>query len=148
MTHDAAWFANTVQQCGIEKANIINRAAVKTMAMIEANRLKEVLQVGRIVNFEELTTFITTGFEIIRAPFMDFTVTFPEKNMMRWEISRCFTYQGIHKLGVIDQYQCGIFDRLDGWLAALEITHTALPKVEGCLMRQNGKCAREYQFEL
>ena len=147
MTHDAMWFANTAQQCGIEKANIINRAAVKAMATVEAKRLKEALQVERIASFEELASFVKTGFEIIRAPFMAFNVTFPEKNAMRWEISTCFAYTGVKRLGVIAQYQCGIFDRLDSWLTALEISYTAQPQVDGCLMHQTGKCAREYRFE-
>ena len=148
MTHDAMWFAHTIQQCGIEKANLINRAAVKAMATIEAKRLKQVMQIERIENFEELQTFITVCFEIIRAPFMNFTITFPEKNLMRWEISNCFAHTGVSKLGVIDQYQCGIFDRMDGWFAALGISYSAQPQVDGCLMRQTGKCAREYRFEL
>ena len=148
MTHDAMWFANTVQQCGIEKANVLNRAAVKAMATIEAKRLKEALQIERIVSFEELESFIKTGFEIIRAPFMEFNVTFPEKNVMRWEIATCFAYTGVKRLGIIDQYQCGIFDRLDSWLAVLGISCGVQPQVDGCLMYQTGKCMREYRFDL
>ena len=32
MTHDAMWFYHCLQECGIEKTNRINRAAVKAVA--------------------------------------------------------------------------------------------------------------------
>lgn len=41
MTHDAMWFYHTLQEFGIEKTNKINLAAVQSMSMIEAKRLKK-----------------------------------------------------------------------------------------------------------
>ncbi len=148
ITHDAMWLSNTVQQCGIEKANLINRQAVKAMAALEARRLKAVLQFDRINNFEELKTFIITSFELIRGPFMYFTVSFPEKNIMQWKCSNCFAYNGVCKLGIISLYQCGIFERVDGWFDSLGIPFTVSPEITGCLMHETGKCEREYRFNL
>ena len=41
MTHDAMWFYHCLQECGIEKTNRINRAAVKAVAAVEIRRLRK-----------------------------------------------------------------------------------------------------------
>ena len=41
MTHDAMWFMHTIQDLGIETANKINIAAVRSMSMIEIKRLQK-----------------------------------------------------------------------------------------------------------
>ena len=43
MTHDAMWLMQTVQHCGFEKANLINKAAVRSMAQVEIKRIKKAL---------------------------------------------------------------------------------------------------------
>ena len=58
MTHDAMWFYNCLQECGIEKTNKINRAAVKAMAAVEIKRMKKALGVGDITNFDDLARFL------------------------------------------------------------------------------------------
>lgn len=146
MTHDAMWFANALRHCGIEQTNLVNRAAVKSMAAIEARRLKSTFGIDEISSFEDLKNFIVQGFEVIRGPFMNFRLSFPEENVLQWEMPTCFAYEGVSKLGVIDAYQCGIFDRLDGWLESLGIGYTASPAVDSCLLHTRGRCIREYRF--
>lgn len=47
MTHDAMWFFNCWQQGGIEKANKINKAAIKSLAPIETKRIREALGIRK-----------------------------------------------------------------------------------------------------
>jgi hypothetical protein len=77
---------------------------------------------------------------------MNFRLSFPEENVLQWEITNCFAFEGVNKLGLIEDYQCGIFDRLDAWLENLGIQYAANPKVEGCLFHNGGRCKREYRF--
>jgi hypothetical protein len=35
MTHDAMWFYHCLQECGINKTNKINKAAVRAMGIID-----------------------------------------------------------------------------------------------------------------
>ncbi len=51
------------------------------------------------------------------------------------------------KYGMIDQYQCGIMDRVEGWFDGLGIPYTVTPKVDGCMMHTEGRCYRDYRFE-
>ena len=146
MTHDAMWFANCMQECGIEKTNKINKAAVKSMAMIEVKRIKKAMGLDDINNFQDLKSLIENGFEIIKGDFMKFNISFPEENLMIWEISDCFAYQGLKKMGAINDYVCGIFDRADGWFDSLGIKYSVTPEINGCLLYKTGKCFREYRF--
>jgi hypothetical protein len=40
ITHDAMWFAHSLSEIGIERTNVINKAAIASMAAIEVGRLK------------------------------------------------------------------------------------------------------------
>ncbi|HNU92560.1 MAG TPA: DUF6125 family protein [Spirochaetota bacterium] len=146
MTHDAMWFYHCVQAIGIEKTNPINRAAVKSMAQVEAKRIKKAIGFGEIKEFEHLRNFIENGFKILRGEFMKFELSFPEKNRMHWENPRCFAYEGVKALGLIDAYECGIFDRACGWFEALGVPYEMKPAVRGCLMHFEGKCSVDFLF--
>lgn len=146
MTHDGMWFYNCLQECGIDKTNKINKEAVRMMAMIEIKRIKKTLCLPDVHKFEDLKTLLEEGFEVIRADFMDFNFHFPAKNVFVWEIPTCFAYEGIKQMGVIDQYQCGIIDRVLGWLDALDVKYTYTPQEDGCLLHKTGKCVREFKF--
>jgi hypothetical protein len=147
MTHDAMWFYNCVQAVGIEKTNPINRAAVRSMAQVEAKRIKKALGSGDISGFDDLISFIENGFQILRGEFMKFELSFPEKNRMHLEVPRCFAYEGVKALGVIDGYECGIFDRACGWFEALGVSYEMRPAVRGCLMHAAGKCSVDFIFD-
>lgn len=146
MTHDAMWFASSARLCGIEKTNVVNRGAAKAMAEIEAQRLQKALGVGRIGSFEELQRFLRDAFELVRGPFMKFALTYPEANLMRWETEQCFAHDGVSKLGMIEGYECGIFDRIEGWLETLGIEYSVTPQIDGCFLHRLGRCVREYRF--
>ena len=146
MTHDGMWFYHCLNECGIEKTNKINKAAVKSMAKIEINRIKKAFNLEKINNFQELQNLIDKALEVFKADFMGLTYNFPLNNQVHFEMNPCFTYNGIKGLGVIDKYECGIFDRIEGWFDALDIKHSVAPKIEGCLMHTNGNCFRDYSF--
>jgi hypothetical protein len=148
MTHDAMWFYNCVKECGIEKTNKINRAAVKAMGLIEVQRIKKALNIQKVDNFEDLRRFANGAFSLVKADFMKFSWSFLPGNILHGEMEpdKCWAYKGIKGLGVIDQYQCGIFDRIDAWFEGLGLKFEASPQFEGCLMHQNGRCYRDYKI--
>lgn len=148
MTHDAMWFFHSMNEIGIETTNKINRQAVRSMAVIEMKRLKKLLGVSSIETFEELTDFFPRAFETIRGDFMELDYSFPEHNQLHgeWKQNKCFAYQGIKNIGVIDQYECGIFERIEGWFEGLGITYTVEPKVTTCIMHTKGRCYQDYRF--
>ena len=47
MTHDGVWFYHCLQEFGIEKANHLNKAAIKSLAPIEIERIKKALGIDK-----------------------------------------------------------------------------------------------------
>ncbi len=147
MTHDGMWFLHCLQECGIEKANKINKAAVRSMAKVELRRIMAALSVEKIQSFSEFKEFANTLFKVVKAKFMDFEYEFPEFNILKFTMNNCFAYDGVKRIGVIEQYECGIFERLKGWFEELRLNYKVDPQVNGCMMVSEGKCYRTFRFE-
>jgi len=146
MTHDGMWFYHCLQECGIEKTNKINKAAIKSMSKIEIKRIQKVFEIGKIEKFEDLQNIMDKAMKVFKADFMEFRYSFPEKNNIHCEMIKCWAYEGVMRIGAIDHYQCGIFSRIEGWFEALEIGYKVYPPLNGCFMHSHGNCYRDYIF--
>ena len=154
MTHDAMWLLHCLETIGMEKTNEINSKAVFSMSRIEINRIRKALgypKKDKIKTFEEVKQLFVQAMELVKADFMDFVLTIPEKNVLhwKWRNGNCFAYQGIKGLGVLDQYDCGIMKRIEGWMQGLEIEYEIVPKINGCLMADvEEKCEGDFILSL
>ena len=148
MTHDAMWFYHCLQECGIERTNKINKAAVRAMGMTEIKRIQKALGVDKVETFEDFKLLNDAIWGIVKGKFMRFSYSYPAKNVFRGDFESCFAYEGIKQLGAIEQYQCGIFERIYGWFDGLGMKCSASPQVEGCMMHTDGKCFREITFSV
>ena len=83
MTHDAMWFAHCLQECGIEKTNKINRAAVKAVAAVEIKRLKKAAGVERLETFAEFWDFFRFTMATLTGDFMKYSFESKETNHIR-----------------------------------------------------------------
>jgi hypothetical protein len=151
MTHDAMWLLQSLQECGGEKANKMNSAAIESMALIEIQRVTKVLGVKgkKVETFDDLVFVLEGTFSIIGADFMKFTLSSPEKNVMEWgwaDDGLCFAYKGVKRLGIADQYQCGLLLRVEVWLKGLEVEYRMEPEIKGCLMHNTGACSGRILF--
>ena len=146
MTHDGMWFFHCLNECGIEKTNKINKAASRSLGIIEIKRFKKAFGIEEIKNFEELKLFFEKVVEVVKADFMKFTYNFPSHNVLQFEMHQCFAYDGVKRIGVIDGYICGIYDRIEGWFDGLEIKYSVSPQIEGCLINEQKPCLRTFDF--
>jgi Family of unknown function (DUF6125) len=150
MTHDGMWFYHCLQAFGIEEANRLNKAAIKSLAAIELKRARTLFGLDKdsVDTFDDLKDIIDAAFTVSKGDFMTFTYTFPEKNILRWEWvgQDCFAYQGMQRLGVIDRYECGVLYRVLCWIENTGVRYSASQEVEGCLMHTGGKCTGEVMF--
>jgi hypothetical protein len=151
MTHDGMWFFHCVKEFGIEKANRLNKAAIKSLAPMEIARIKQTLgfRKEKIESFQELKDFFVPVSELFIPGFMNIAMTFPEENVLRWEFvpNNCFAFKGIKRIGVIERYECGVIYRLACWFDALGLKYSAAPETKGCLMLKDGTCSGRFQFE-
>ena len=154
LTHDGMWFYHTCREFGIEKANEINRAAIKSMAPIEMDRMKKLLGIGRekLGTFDELVQFMLAALELTLpdSVFRKFGFTAHAGHVIRWkwENFQCFAYKGMKQIGVIDGYRCGVMYRIECWLENLGVRYSMRPQIEGCLMHEKGICEGEIHFHV
>lgn len=151
MTHDAMWYGSCMQSLSPDQANSINKAAVRLMAGIEIKRIAKLMgkPKGLVVkDFQELAEIIDTTFTLIKTGFMNFEFSFPEKNVLSGVFNECFAHDGVTKFGMIEHYDCGIVERIKGWLDGLGVEFEMTPDFDGCLMHKEGKCEIEFCFKL
>ena len=151
LTHDAMWYGTCMQELGPETANRINKTAARLMATIEIQRTMKAMgkpKGAAIKTFDELAEIIDTAFRLVRNSFLTFDFSFPEKNMLRGRFDECFAHDGVKKFGMIDNYECGIVERVKGWLEGLGVSYKMTPDIKGCLMHQNGACEVIFRFDL
>lgn len=148
ITHDGVWFANCLQQLGIEKANALNLAAIKSLSAIEVPRITKALgmEKGEIKTFEEFKECFEALFGVVKGDFMQFNHSFPAENCMHWEMERCFAYEGMKRLGAIDHYRCGPLYRIMCWFDVLGVNYRFDPPVDLCLIPKTGRCTGEIRF--
>jgi len=151
LTHDGMWFYHTCHELGIEKANELNKAAIKSLAPIEVDRMKRLLAIGqeKFKTIDELLKFMLPALELTlpNSVFKKLHFTAGDGNLIRWkwESLQCFAYKGMKQVGVIDRYHCGVIYRIECWLEALGVRYSIQPVIEGCLMHEKGACEGEIQ---
>ena len=149
LTHDGMWFYHTCREFGIEKANALNKAAIKSLAPIEVRRVKRALGISRerFDTFDELMDFMLAALELTLPDsiFNNFHFSSPSREIIhwRWENGQCFAYKGMKQAGLIDGYHCGVLYRVECWLDALGIVYSMQPEIEGCRMHKQGVCKGE-----
>ncbi len=149
MTHDGMWFFHCLQEFGIEATNKINKSAIKSLSSIEIARVKKTLNcIERIEDFDKFKAFFVEVANLMIPDFMNVKFAYLEKDKMTWEFNqnRCFAYAGIKRLGVIQQYECGVLYRIKCWLDELGIKHRFIPEIGKCHMHANGNCSGEIQL--
>ena len=148
MTHDGMWFYHCLQEFGIEKTNAINKAAIRSLAPIEVNRIRRFLGLKNehIETFEEFKVFFAGASELCIPDFMNATMSFPGENILHWEFKPegCFAYKGMQRIGVIDDYECGVIYRIECWIKSMGIKFDVNPKITKCLMRANARCSGDF----
>ncbi|MCP4373412.1 MAG: L-2-amino-thiazoline-4-carboxylic acid hydrolase [Deltaproteobacteria bacterium] len=151
LTHDAMWYGSCMQELGPEKANRLNKMAVLLMAGIEIKRIVKLMGKPKdhtVETFSELAEIFETAFQLVQTSFLTFDFSFPEKNVLRGRFNECFAHDGVKKYGMIADYECGIFERIKGWLDSLGVKYSMIPDFTGCLMHKNGRCEVDFRFDL
>lgn len=150
MTHDGMWFYHCFQECGIETANRVNKAAIRSLAPMEMARMRKALNVtwDKIETFDEFKSFFTCAAKLCIPPFMNATMDTSRENVLHWEFApkNCFAYKGMKRIGAIDNYECGVIYRLVCWFDALGLTYNATPEIATCQMLSGDTCGGDFVF--
>jgi len=146
MTHDAMWFGQSVMHHGIDVANELNCAAVRAMGAVEAKRVMRLLDLPAPVGAADVRRFFEAAIALLIPSFMSFETAWADgAGQATFHITRCFAHDGVESLGVLDQYRCGIYPRLYGWLDTLGVDFEVQPAAPGCVWAADG-CHRTLTF--
>jgi hypothetical protein len=147
LTHDGMWFYHTCRELGVEKANALNKAAIRSLAPIEVARTRSILAMDtqELDTFDGLRVFLMEALELILpdSVFERFHLDSPSRGFLRWEWEdgECFAYKGMKRIGMIDGYRCGVMYRIECWLESLGIAYEINPRIEECIMHETGSCS-------
>lgn len=147
LTHDGMWFFHTSQAFGVDQANTLNKAAIRSIAPIEINRVKKILGVGEgdFESFEDLRDFLLNAFELILPGSVSrgFSFSSSSEDTLHWEWEEggCFAFTGMTQIGIIDEYRCGVIYRIACWLDALGVKYSIDPAIDACIMHTTGTCS-------
>lgn len=147
MTHDAMWFVSALSAVGIAGANQMNKNAIRSLAPLEVRRFKKALGIDQVNDLETLRRFFIGTMNLAVGDFMDYSWEWRPDDTWYIAMERCFAHEGIGRLGVIAEYECGIFERIYAWLDALGVKYTVEPRPLLCMMHHEGRCFREFRFD-
>lgn len=154
LTHDGMWFYHTSQAFGVNHANTLNRAAIRSLAPIEIGRVKKILGAGEgtFESFDGLRGFLINAFELLlpRSVSRGFRFDASSENTLHWEWEggECFAFKGMTQAGMIDDYRCGVIYRITCWLEALGVEFSIDPEVDECIMHTTGACSGDIRVLL
>ena len=147
MTHDALWYREAALKLGMAAASPMNLRVCRKLGRIEVKRLMQALDVAPPSNMDEFRELFETGRQVFVPDFMSFKIDYPDENVQRFTVLDCFAHRGMEKAGLLPEYECGIFERIFGWLDAMNLTYTATPDLSRCLKYKGEECIVTLQFD-
>ncbi len=153
LTHDGMWFYSVCKEYGIEKANKLNKDATKSMVPFEVHRLTQIMGIPKnhFKSIEDIKDFLCVGMDLIlpASIFSKLHFSVPSGNVIHWEWEKneCFAYKGMQRMGVIDNYECGVMYRIECWFESLGLKFVANPPPGKCRMHEKGYCEGDYKFQ-
>jgi hypothetical protein len=140
MSHDARWFMAAAQTCGMAVTNRINQAAARETGKVEATRVARALQWPPVKTADDFLAAQAALIGFLGPDLLDYVITARDGDTFEIEVRRCFAYDNVVRAGVADQYECGIFARVEGWLDGLGAEHRIDPALGPCLMASGRAC--------
>ncbi len=140
MSHDARWFMAVAKEYGMPTTNRLNQIASHELGKAEAPRLIRALGLPPVQTLDEylLAQEIFIGF--LGPDLLEYQVRKISDTVYETRVERCFAHDNAQRAGVADQYECGIFARVTGWLDALGFEHELTPCLGKCLKAQGQEC--------
>jgi hypothetical protein len=146
MTHDALWYGEVAAKFGMTEASPMNLRVCRKLGRIEFKRLMNVVEAPPPKNFETYRELFELGKEVFVPEFVTIQIDYPGNSLQVFQVSECFAHNGMKKLGLLPEYECGIFERIEGWFDAMGLRYTRTPDLSRCLKFKDEECKITVQF--
>jgi len=140
MTHDALWYREAASRFGMAEASPMNLRVCRTLGRIEFKRLLKATGSNPPKDMAHFKILYEEALRILVPPFHEWEVDFPSSDTILCRTQNCFAHKGMTEAGLIDEYECGIFERIKGWFDAMEVDYTLSPDLSRCLKYRGQEC--------
>ena len=146
MTHDALWYGEAILKLGMAEASPMNIRVCRALGRIECKRLMRMVGAVSPEDMDQYRALFEVVRDIFVPDFMKLEIEYPGHDTQVVKISECFAHKGMEKLGVLAEYECGIFERIEGWFDAMGLRYTRTPDLSRCLKYTEGACTVTVKF--
>lgn len=147
MTHDALWYGEVAARFGMAEASPMNLRVCRSLGRIELRRLVREATLPPPRNMESLRALFEQAASVFVPPFFLGEAGFGPGNAMVFTTHECFAHKGMMQAGLIQDYACGIFERIGGWFDAMEVRYVRTPDLSRCLKHTGQECVVTFRFE-
>jgi len=140
MSHDARWYMAVVEHFGIEHANRLNQKVARELGRVEMKRFMKALDLTPSRNMEEYLNLKNAALSVFGPDLVDYEIRILDRQTYEMHLTRCFAHEHIVRAGIKDQYECGIFSRLQGWIDAQGLEHELTPPLGKCMKVLGKEC--------
>jgi len=141
MSHDARWFMAVAKHFGMDAANRLNQSVCRELGQVEMKRFMKALALQSLKDINEYLTLKKAALSLYGSGLTEYEIKTLDDQTYEMHLKRCFAYEHIIKAGIDDQYECGIFARLQGWIDALGYKHELIPPLGKCMMVLGKECS-------
>jgi hypothetical protein len=140
MSHDARWYMAVAEHFGLEHANRLNQKVARDLGRVEMKRFMKALDLSPSRNMEEYLNLKKAALSMFGRDLVDYEIEILDYQSYEMHLTRCFAHENIVKAGIKDQYECGIFSRLQGWIDAQGLEHDLTPPLAKCMKVLGKEC--------
>jgi hypothetical protein len=146
MTHDALWYGEVAANFGMADASPMNLRVCRKLGQIEYGRLMKMVEAPPPTTIEEYQELFELGKRVFVPEFVSVHIDYPGNDSQVFQFLDCFAHRGMKKTGLLPDYECGIFERIEGWFDAMELKYTRTPDLSRCLKFKGKECKITVQF--
>ena len=147
MTHDALWYAEVAAGFGMAVASPMNLRVCRKLGQLEFVRLMKAAGASPPRSFKDYRTLFELAREVFVPDFMVFGLEYPGGDRQVFHMRHCFAHDGMQKAGCLPEYECGIFERMEGWFDAMGLRYERNPDLKRCPKLAGNDCRVELRFD-
>ena len=141
MSHDARWYMAVAEQFGIKASNRLNQMVARELGRVEIKRFMKALSLSPSRNMEEYLKLKKAALSMFGPDLVDYEIKILDHQSYEMHLKRCFAHENIVRAGIKEEYECGIFSRLQGWIDAQGLEHELAPTLGKCMKVLGQKCS-------
>jgi hypothetical protein len=103
-------------------------------------RFMDTLNLSPPKNLDEHLNLKRAAISLYGPDLIEYGIKILDHQSYEMELQKCFAYENIVKAGIKDQYECGIFARLQGWIDAQGLEHEISPPLGKCMKVSGEEC--------